>query len=362
MRLPNVVGKPMLSCFAGAMLLFSSILAHATQIQIYGTWHCGNDACTWGAVRDMTDFDNKNHWIIDRGDGVPSVNLVVLSFVDPMKLLNLTNDAQTVNGIPIGMNQQVISYFTSHNIRVMLSIGGITFVTNWDNALAANPTQLGLNAAAAAQRLGVGIEIDYEENTSPNLTGLQAFITAYRSQLPYDATGANPAARLTIDVAAGDRFLIATDRQATISWLTTATPVLDYANAMVPSKQPTSASAAESNWQEHVDGKSNFAPPIPPLAPAKFTGSLFITSGHSPIPECTNFSSSLEDSTGSYVQTVAPNGAGTSSGMLGYMFWASECPSTRNVCTTPPNTCQGGVGTGAKTYNIPIPMPPLRQQ
>src|SRR5215831_3943534 len=101
-------------------LLLLSTAAVATPIQIYGAWHCGNDACTWGTVRNMTDFDAKNHWIIDRGDGVPSVNLVVLSFVDPMKLLNLTNDAQTVNGIPIGMNQQVISYFTSHNIRVML--------------------------------------------------------------------------------------------------------------------------------------------------------------------------------------------------------------------------------------------------
>jgi hypothetical protein len=41
----------------------------------------------------MTDFDTKNHWIIDRGDGSPSVNLVVLNFVNPSKLLNQTNDA-----------------------------------------------------------------------------------------------------------------------------------------------------------------------------------------------------------------------------------------------------------------------------
>src|SRR5579859_1061249 len=357
--LPALTGKP--TSLLLALLLLSTVAA-ATPIQIDGAWHCGNDACTWGSVRDMTDFDTKNHWMIDRGDGVPSVNLVILSFVDPLKLLNHTNDAQTVNGVPIGMTSQIVSYFTSHNIRVMLSIGGITFVTNWNTALSTNPTQLGLNAAAVAKSLGVGIEIDYEENTTPNLTGLQAFITAYRSQLPYDATGANPAARLTIDVGAGDRFLIDLDRKATSDWLTTANPVLDYANALVPSKQPTSASSAESNWQEHVDGKSNFAPPIPPLAPAKFTGSLFITDSTRVIPECTTFSSSLEDSTGTYVQTVAPNGAGTTSGMLGYMFWAAECPSTRNVCTTPPNTCQGGVGVGASTYNIAIPMTALRQQ
>jgi len=354
----SLTRKPTVLLFA---LLLLSAAAAATPIQIYGAWHCGNDACTWGSVRNMTDFDTKNHWMIDRGDGVPSVNLVILSFVNPLKLLNQTNDAQTVNGVPIGMTAQIVSYFTSHNIRVMLSIGGITFVTDWNTALSTNPTQLGLNAAALAKSLGVGIEIDYEENTTPNLTGLQSFITAYRSQLPYDATGANPAARLTIDVGAGDRFLIDLDRKATSDWLNTSNPVLDYANALVPNKQPNTA-GAESNWQEHVDGKSNFAPPILPLAPAKFTGSLYITNGHNPLPECTNFSSSLEDSTGTFVQTVAPNGAGTTAGMLGYMFWAAECPSTMNVCTTPPNTCQGGVGTGARTYNIPLPMPALRQQ
>ncbi|HEV2991455.1 MAG TPA: hypothetical protein VG759_23670 [Candidatus Angelobacter sp.] len=344
-----------------AIALVAALNASATPIQIYGTWHCSNDGCGWGTVRDMTDFDAKNHWIIDRGDGVPSVNLVVLSFVNPLKLLNQTNDAQTVNGVPIGMNAQIVSYFTSKNIRVMLAIGGITFVTDWNTALATNPSQLGLNAAAIAKALGVGIEIDYEENTSPNLSGLQSFINAYRSQLPYDATGANPAARLTIDLGAGDRFLIPIAQMATSQWLTTSNPVLDYANALVPSKQP-SVSSAESNWLEHVDGKPNFAPPIPPLAPAKFTGSLFITDSSRPIAECTNFSSSLQDATGSFVQTVAPAGAGTSSGMLGFMFWASECPSSRNVCTTPPNSCQGGVGTGAKTFGIPIPMLALRQQ
>src|SRR5215813_9056691 len=134
--------------------------ANATQIEIYGAWHCGNDFCTWSTVRNMTDFDTKNHWMIDRGDGVPSVNLVVLSFVNPLKLLNKTNDAQTVNGVPIGMNAAVVSYFTSHNIRVMLSIGGITYISYWDQALATNGTQLGIYAAQVAQRLGVGIEID----------------------------------------------------------------------------------------------------------------------------------------------------------------------------------------------------------
>ncbi|MEP6594930.1 MAG: hypothetical protein ABJA71_03240 [Ginsengibacter sp.] len=62
------------------------------------------------------------------------------------------------------------------------------------------------------------------------------------------------------------------------------------------------------------------------------------------------------------MQTVVPNGAGTTPGMLGFMFWAAETPSSRRISTTPPNTCQGGVGTGATFYNIPLPMPALRQQ
>ncbi|MDT7687539.1 MAG: hypothetical protein QOE46_298 [Acidobacteriota bacterium] len=334
--------------------------AFATPVSVYGAWLCGNDACTWASPRDMTDFDTKNHWLINRGDGVPSVNLVVLSFVQPLKLLNKTTDAQTLNGVPRGMDANVVNYFKSRGVRVMLSIGGITYVDAWNQALAANPTQLGLNAADVARTLGVGIEIDYEENTSPNLTGLQSFINAYRSQFPYDASGANHAARLTIDLAAGDRWLIALCRKATADWLNTTTPVLDYANAMVASRQPSNAASAEADWQEHLDGKSQYSPPILPLAAAKFTGALYIVTGTNTCPECTSFASSLINSTGTYVQTVQTR-VGTTNGMLGYMFWAAECPSTRRICTTPPNTCEGGVGTGAKTYNVPVPMQALRQ-
>ncbi len=324
-----------------------------TPIQIYGAWHCSNDHCAWATVRDMADFDTKNHWLIDRGDGsrLPSVNLVILSFVQPMKLLKLTSGPETANGIPIGMNSAVVRYFTRHKVRVMLSVGGSTYTTFWDQALSTNARQLGINAANAAKSLGVGIEIDYENSTNPNLAGLQEFINAYRSVLPYDRRGRNPAARLTIDLAAGDRSLIPLCRKATTDWLNPAKPVIDYANATVPNGQPT-ASGAESNWQEHVSGLSLHS--IPPLAPAKLTGSVRLVIGKNPEPECTNFSASLQNSTGNFVQTVAPNGAGTTRGMLGYMFWGAESQS--------PQTCEGGVGVGAKTYKIPVPMRALRQQ
>ncbi|HVD78539.1 MAG TPA: hypothetical protein VNH43_13070, partial [Vicinamibacteria bacterium] len=278
--------------------------AGATPVSVYGAWHCGNDFCTWTTVRSLTEFDQKNHWIIDRGDGRPSVNLVILSFVHPLRLLNKTTDAQTLDGVPRGMTAEVVNYFKSRNIRVMLSIGGITYVAAWNQALAAGGAQLGANAAEVATRLGVGIEIDYEENSNPNVAGLQAFIDAYRAAHPYDATGSDPAARLTIDLAAGDRWLIDLTQKATADWLDAADPALDYANAMVPARQPRSASAATASWQEHVDGKPQYSPPIPPLAPAKFTGSLYIVTGSKPAPECVSFSSSLTSSTGSYVQNV----------------------------------------------------------
>ena len=199
----------MLRMFVLSLLVFASLLIGVpaklkpvtafTGVSVYGAWHCGNDFCTWASVRNMTDFNTKNHWLIDRGDGTPSVNVVVLSFVHPLRLLNKTTDAGTSAGIPIGMNQAVVDYFKTRGVRVQLSMGGITYTDAWNQALATNPVQLGLNAADAAQRLGVGFEIDYEENTNPNLAGLQAFINAYRSVLPYDATGNNHAARLTID-------------------------------------------------------------------------------------------------------------------------------------------------------------------
>jgi hypothetical protein len=334
-----------------------------TPMQIFGAWHCGNHYCDWSVTRTMEEFDSANHWLIDRGDGRPSVNLVVLSFVNPLRLLN-QSDTGLYNMIPLGMDQNVVDYFKSRGIRVMLSIGGITYTDDWDAALAANPTQLGLNAAQVASALGVGIEIDYENSSNPNLAKLQEFVDAYRTQHPYDATGADPAARLTIDVGAGDRWLIALNRYATANWLHPDHPVLDYANAMVSG----TASGTPTDWQEHVDGKPQYAPPVPPLAPAKFTGGLYLKGS---LANCKDFASSEQKKHATYVQSVTPkvtvadpltNPATT--GMLGYMFWAAEYPSARKgyTATVPPNSCEGGMGVAATEFLIPIPMPALRQR
>ena len=37
-----------------------------TPIQIFGAWHCSDDACTWATARTVAEFDSKNHWLIDR--------------------------------------------------------------------------------------------------------------------------------------------------------------------------------------------------------------------------------------------------------------------------------------------------------
>jgi hypothetical protein len=253
------------------------------------------------------------------------------------------------------MTSAVVNYFESHGVRVMMSIGGASFTSHWNKALGANPAQLGINAANAAKQFNVGVEIDYENSSSPNLTGLQQFVSAYRSVIPYDATGQNYAARLTIDLGNDDQYLTKTANYATTNWLNPSAPVLDYANAMVAS-QKTSVSTLETGWQQHVDGLSGS---VPPLAPAKLTGSLWLIGGR---PNCDNFSISDQNTAANFVETIPPAGTGTSGGMLGFMFWAAGCQGNGTGCTFPPNTCQLGMGGAATNFNIPIPMPALRQQ
>jgi hypothetical protein len=348
-----------LSAAAGKGKSVSPPLADTpTPIQIFGVWHCGNHYCDWNETIDMTEFDRSNRWLLERSSvGAPSVNLVVLSFVNPLKMLNSQDDG-LYQMIPRGMTREVVDYFKSAGIRVMLSIGGITYTDDWDAALLQDAARLGRNAAFIAQYLGVGIEIDYENSSSPNIAALAEFIAAYRSVHPYDATGLNPAARLTIDVAAGDRWLIELNRYATQHWLDPANAVLDYANAMVGG----TSSGTPTDWQEHVDGKPQYAPPVLPLAPARFTGALYLKGNSA---NCLNFGSSEQKAYADYVQRVLPNAAafpvsaGFTPGMLGYMFWAAGTPSARRSYV-PTTDCTGGVGAAAEALQVPLPMPPLR--
>lgn len=322
-------------------------------ISIYGVWHCGNSFCDWSQERTITEFDAANRWIIDAdGDESyrPAVNLVVLSFLKPMELLDLTTNSAFVNGIPRGMTADIVSYFTSRDIRVLLSMGGVTYTDSWNQALTTHPYTLAKNAADAVEALGAdGLEIDWE-NGRPNdaeLEGIEIFIDTYN-----DLSNAV----LTLDLAVGSRYLQELSRRAAADWLPNGKIL--YINAMVPRGEPTT-----DQWQEHVDGKLNYDPPILPKAPAKVAVSLWLTDGRKPNPNCVGFADSSQLAKAAYVQTVEPNGAGVTPGFLGYMFWAAECPSSRNVCTTPPNGCEGGLGVGAVHFDVqPLYFDALREQ
>jgi len=307
----------------------------------------------------MTEFDRANHWIID-SNGSPAVNLVVLSFIKPMELLLQTNTGPFANGIPVGMTAEVVEYFKEHDIRVLLSMGGVTYTDSWNEALVTDAEGLAWNAVAAVKALGAdGLEIDWENGTpsEAELAGMELFIETYdlltdglAEPLPDELTGAV----LTLDLAVGSRYLQELSRRAAQDWL--PNNKIDYINAMVPRGEPST-----DQWQEHVDGKLNYNPPILPKAPAKIAVSMWLTNGRRPNPNCVSFSDSSQLAKSDYVRTVLPNGAGETHGFLGYMFWAAECPATRNVCTTPPNGCEGGMGEGAAHFDIqPLDFSALR--
>jgi hypothetical protein len=249
------------------------------------------------------------------------------------------------------MTVDVVEYFKSHGIRVMVSMGGVTYTDAWNEALITDPITLADKAFDLVQFLGLqGLEIDWENGTPDDLelNGIEAFIDRYNTRRAGLADQF-----LTLDLAVGNRYLQELSRRAAADWL--PNNKIDYVNAMVARGDPST-----DQWQEHVDGKSNYNPPILPKAPAKIAVSLWLTDGRRPNKNCIEYNgSSLEDKT-DYIQTVAPSGKGTTLGFLGVMFWAAECPSTRNVCTTPPNSCEGGLGVAAGNIQDFIPIGPLR--
>jgi hypothetical protein len=240
-----------------------------------------------------------------------------------------------------------VDYFKDHGIRVMLSMGGVTYTDSWNMALTTNAAKLACIASQAVDSLGAdGLEIDWENGTpdAEELDGIETFIETYNALS--DTV-------LTLDLAVGTRYLQELSRRAAADWLPSGK--IDYINAMVPRREPST-----DQWQEHVDGKANYDPPILPKAPAKIVVSLWLTNSKQPNANCVDFCASSQCDKAEYVQTVAPNPNcldcppdGCTPGFLGYMFWAAGCPSTNNACTTPTgDTCEGGMGVGA-SYFLP---------
>ena len=170
---------------------------------------------------------------------------MILSFVHPLKLLNQTNDAGTLNGVPRGMTADIVNYFKSHGPG-----DGLDRRHHLHGRLEPGP-RAGSHPVRAAGGCARPLSASASRSTTrrtrtPTSPAFSRSSTPIGPSSPTTRAGPTPAARLTIDTAAGDRSLIGINQKATADWLRTDAPVLDYANAMVPARQPSASSAVAS--------------------------------------------------------------------------------------------------------------------
>jgi len=282
--------------------------------KIYASWYCGDDACTWSTE---PKFENSA-WLTNRGDGKPTINIVIFAFINPTNLLR--------GEIPAGFTQNAVNYFTSKNMYVMFSIGGESYSGNWDSALASNPTQLAQNAAAIARKFNVGIEIDYETDSATSLPAMETFVKTYRSIIPQqNGDTPSPPSLLTVDLGAGTGYLSALSAKAG-GWLTAN--LINWVYAMV-SGDPNGDNTAY--WQQHLNG-ATWAN-IPPVPAQKLVGCLYASSNAN---NCKNYDGTVLPTAISFVE---------SHNMKGISFWSSGCPAPNNCVTGCP-----GIEQGSKVY------------
>jgi len=287
--------------------LLLGVPSAALPSRLLGLWHCGSDGCLWAQTPDLS----ASQWIVNRGDGRPTANVVILSFVDPQALLLRTTNSNTLNGIPRGMTGAVVDFFKSQGIMVMFSIGGEVYSGDGKWAAALNdPQTLAQNAASMAQKFGVGVEIDYE-NTA-NLGALDTFARAYRNIIPNSNT---PESLLTVDVGAGTGYLTPISKLAS-TWF--KDNIINWENAMVAGGPYGSASTAEMYWSQHLDGVN--WDNIPPVAPGNLIGSLYSSDGSA---NCKSYSGTVFQQIIPWVQQQ---------NMRGIFFWAAGCPGSANSC------------------------------
>jgi len=256
----------------------------------------------------------ESQWIVDRGDGKPTANLVILSFLDPLALVN--------NRDPAGITARVVEFFTSKGITVMASIGGASWTSRWDQAIARDPVALAKNTAALAQRLHIGIEIDYEGDAAATITGIDQFVKAYRAIIPLDnSTSAKPESLLTVDMGDGLEYLAAVAKAAS-GWFSSG--LINWATAMVNDSPWKSITEASSYWQQHLDGSRSAG--IAPVAPHQLGVSLYAK------PYCASYNGTVLQGAVNWVNQKHS---------LGIFFWG-----TGNGVS---NSCKG-VQDGSKVF------------
>jgi hypothetical protein len=293
-------------------LAFASLSQGANDTtHVYSIWHCGSD-CAWTRQPDLS----SSAWILDRGDGKPTADIVIFSFMDPLALLNAQNSGGYTNGVPSGMISSV-SYFTNKGIRVIFSIGGASWSNRFVTALNQNAAQFAKNAAAAAHKYNVGIEIDVEVDSNSYANQLNTFVETYRSVIPQDnSPTANSSTLLTIDVGSATDYLGAIAAQAR-GWV--AANKINWLNAMVSDKPWTSISSASKDWQTHISAGL----PANKLVVSHFGSNT-----------CKTYAGILED-TVSWVQ---------SKNARGISFWAAGSGGGEYV-----SNCQG-IEQGSKAF------------
>jgi len=296
------------------VLFFSSLNGALPSLsKIYSLWYCGDDACLWASEPKL----NSTAWILNRGDGKPTANIVIFSFINPYSLM------QSVDGIPKGFTQNAVNFFKDKGLYVIFSIGGESYSSDWDRALSTNAAQLARNAAAVANKFGVGFEIDYETDSSGSLNNLDTFVKTYRSIIPYQAGDTpSPPSILTADLGAGTGYLSALSAKAS-SWVGSP-PLVNWLNAMV-SGDPNGDNT--QYWQQHLDG-ANWAN-IPPLDSKFLVGCLYASSGAS---DCSSYSGTVLEKAVNW---------GKSKNIHGLSFWAAGCPGPNNCATNCPGIQQG---------------------
>ncbi|GAM28473.1 hypothetical protein SAMD00019534_116490 [Acytostelium subglobosum LB1] len=300
------------------LLLTMSTATPSNLGKVYSLWHCGVDACMWEAPVNTSYLD----WVVNRGDGKPTANLFIFSFLNPINVLT-----QGVAAVPPAITLQLVQYLQSKGLSVMFSIGGESWSGEWDDALGKDPVTLGLNAAAIAKQFGVGIEIDYENEAST--PKLDAFVKAYRSVFPMDnSTSAADTSLLTVDTGAGTGYLTSVSLWSA-KWLEEG--LINWINAMVTSSPYGSLPDATQYWDEHLTGASWAN--IPPINPDHLVVSLYSCDGS---PNCDSFKGTMLQQTIGWVGQQSTRGIS---------FWAGGCAAPNACC----NDCTG-LEQGSETY------------